>query len=171
MNAQPRRRWRVEPRTETPVVSSARCRAAATRASASSGLCSRTLGQLQRLVPAPVHVRVAAEVVERAGEAVEVAELLPDLDRLLRVHRLLRTPQRDIRPIENVVGVRERVARARTLGLDRRPVAPLDSRARTLLVMKHRRIPAEQPGALRGGGVALYILERAQSLAQPAERL
>ena len=63
------------------------------------------LVQRDRVVPPAFVVREPAEVVEHLGLAVEVAELLVDLQRPGRVHRELGLALQHVRPVEDEAGV------------------------------------------------------------------
>ncbi len=64
-----------------------------------------TLVQRDRVVPTAFVVREAAEVVEHLRLAVEVAELLVDLQRAGRVHRELGLAEQHVGPVEDEAGV------------------------------------------------------------------
>ena len=70
-----------------------------------------------RLVPAPLVVRVDAEVREHDAEPAQVAELLVDRPRELEVAEAVRRAEVAVRRVEQVVRVRERAAVARTVGM------------------------------------------------------
>ena len=64
------------------------------------------LVERDRVVPTAFVVREPAEVVEDLGLAIEVAELLVDLERPGRVHRELGLAEQHVRPVEDEAGVR-----------------------------------------------------------------
>src|SRR4029453_2017348 len=118
-----------------------------------------TLCELERFVPASGEVVEAALVVEHPGETIEVAELFVDLGRPSRVDRLVQPPERHVCPVEDEVGVREGVLRARPLRLGDSAMAQLDRILRTPLVLPYCRVPAEEPRALSRGGNRVDVLQ------------
>jgi hypothetical protein len=67
--------------------------------------------------------------------------------------------------------MREGVLSAGALGLGDRALAPLDHRAWTPLMVKDLGVPAEKPRPLGSCSVSFDILEHAQRLAEPTQRL
>src|SRR6476661_9491574 len=126
---------------------------------------------LDRFLPPACEVRTPAHDVEGPCEAVEGAEAFVDLDGARRVDGFLTAAERQVRPVEDEVGVRKRVLGTRCSCLGDRAVAPRDCFTRTPLVLEHARVPVEQVRALCCGGNALHALDQPQCLAQTTQSL
>src|SRR3954466_7761901 len=126
---------------------------------------------LDRFLPPAREVRTSAHDVEGPCEALEGTETLVDLNGARRVDGLVAPAERQVRPVEAEVRLRERVFGARRLCLGYRSLTPSDCLARTPLVLKHARIPVEQVRPLCCRGDALHALDQPKCLTHAAESL
>src|SRR5439155_2384017 len=124
----------------------ARTRPAEDVARAAADLAALAI-ELEGLVPTSFEIRAHAEVVEHVRLADEIAGLAVDRQRSLAV-LVLRSADRRVREVEQVVGVRERRVGARLLGMRGRALGPANRVLGVALMVPDRRNAELELGAM-----------------------